>query len=379
MAADGGAAVALRDAERDRSQTKAARRSRRRLLRWALFALLPLVLLALAYFYVTGGAVMSTDDAYIEADKLAVTTDVSGIVQAVDVSENEKVAAGQVLFRLDDAPFRFALQRAEAQLGTVRDDLAALKASYREKQQEMTQAKNDVAFYEREFQRQQELLSRHVASQAAFDQARHNLETAQQKLAALAQQGQQIIANLDGNPELPVEQHPRYRDALAQRDEAARELAHTVVKAPMAGVVTKVSTLQPGQYLPAGTAAFSLVATDHVWVEADPKETQLTYVRPGQTATVRVDAYPDEEWHGTVASLSPASAAEFSLLPAQNTSGNWVKVVQRIPIRIRIDTSDPAKPPLRAGMSVELDVDTGHARGLPRFLAALFGGSVRSS
>lgn len=379
MAADGGGAVSLpRDADVDASRAGDAGVKRRRI-RWALFALLPVFLLAAGYVYLTGAATISTDDAYVEADKVGVSTDVSGIVKEVDVQENQRVAKGDILFRLDDAPFRYALQRAEAQLGSVRDDLEALKASYREKQQEIALAKTDIAYYQREFQRQQTLAGSHVASQQALDTARHNLDTAQHKAAQLDQQLAQITAQLDGNPDIAIEQHPRYRDALAQRDEAARELAHTVVRAPMDGIVTQVPSLQPGQYLKAATAAFSLVATDHVWVTADPKETQLTDLRAGQQATVYVDAYPGVEWHGTVASISPAAASEFSLLPAQNTSGNWVKVVQRVPVRVRIDTSNAKLPPLRAGMSVELDVATGQERHLPRFLAALFGGGAERS
>jgi membrane fusion protein (multidrug efflux system) len=160
---------------------------------------------------------------------------------------------------------------------------------------------------------------------------------------------------------------------VAQRDEAARQLAHAVVRAPFAGIVSNVSSIAPGKYLQASMTAFYLVAADHVWVVATPKETELTYVRPGQAALVTVDTYPDTQWGGSVESVSPAAAQEFSLLPAQNTSGNWVKVVQRIPMRIRVETSDKSLPPLRAGMSVEVDVDTGHVRGLPHFLTGLFG------
>ena len=163
--------------------------------------------------------------------------------------------------------------------------------------------------------------------------------------------------------------------AKAQVDEAQRQLDHTVITAPFAGVVTDVPSIAPGKYLAASTTAFFLVDTEHVWVDATPKETELTYVRPGQPVTVTVDTYPDLEWHGVVESVSPAAAQEFALLPAQNTSGNWVKVVQRVPMRVRIDTSDKNLPPLRAGLSVIVDVDTGHARGFPHFLTGWFGRS----
>ena len=342
-------------------------------LRPLMFALLPLGLTIGAYWYVTGGNVVSMDDAYVEADKVGVSTDVPGIVAEVGVAENQHVQAGQILYRLDDLQLRLALARAEAQIGTVRDALNALKANYRDMQSQIQQAQNDIDYFNTEFHRQQDLLAAHVASQSTFDTARRNLQNAQQKLISLTQQLGAIAANLDDDPTGAVEKKPRYLDAVAQRDEAARQLAHTVVKAPFAGIVTNVPAIAPGKYLQASVTAFYLVAADHVWVVANPKETELTYVRPGQSASVTVDTYPDLQWSGRVESISPAAAQEFSLLPAQNTSGNWVKVVQRVPMRVRIDTNDKSLPPLRPGMSVEVDVDTGHRRGLPHFLTAMFG------
>jgi membrane fusion protein, multidrug efflux system len=254
----------------------------------------------------------------------------------------------------------------------VRNDLSALKANYGDMQTQIKQAHDDVNYYDREYHRQDDLASKSFASQQTFDTARRNLLNAQHKLASLNQQLAAIVANLNGDPNIPVEQHPRYRDAVAQRNEAARQLDHAVVRAPFAGVATNVPSIAPGKYLQASMTAFYLVATDHLWVDSNPKETELTYVRPGQPVTVTVDTYPDVAWHGVVDSISPAAAQEFSLLPAQNTSGNWVKVVQRIPMRVRIDASDKSRPALRAGMSVEVNVDTGHPRGLPQFLAAPF-------
>jgi membrane fusion protein (multidrug efflux system) len=343
------------------------------LLRRSMFALLPFVLIIGAYWYITGGQVVSMDDAYVEADKVGVSTDVPGIVAEVGVTENQHVEAGQILYRLDGLQLRLALARAEAQIGTVRDALNALKANYRDMQSQIQQAQNDIEYYDTEFHRQQDLLAAHVASQSTFDTARRNLQSAQQKLASLTQQLGAIAANLDDDPTGEVEKKPRYLDAVAQRDEAARQLAHTVVKAPFAGIVTNVPAIAPGKYLQASVTAFYLVAADHVWVVANPKETELTYVRTGQSASVTVDTYPDMQWSGSVESISPAAAQEFSLLPAQNTSGNWVKVVQRVPVRVRIDTNDKSLPPLRPGMSVEVDVDTRHSRGLPHFLTAMFG------
>ena len=372
-------AVATARAKASTTTPSERRPSRRRPVRWALYLLLPLVLIAGAYRYVTGGQVMSTDDAYVQADTVGISTDVSGIVKDVDVMDNQHVAAGQVLYRLDDLPFRIALDRAEAQVGGVRESLNALKANYRDLEAQIKQAQDDVTYYNTEFHRQQALLSAHVASQSAYDKARLNQQNAQQKLLSLNQQLGAIAAKLNSDPDGPVAQNPGYLEAVAQRAEAARELNHTVVRAPFSGTVTNVPAIAPGKYLPASTTAFYLVDTDHVWVDANPKETQLTYVRPGQKVTVTVDTYPDAVRHGIVASISPAAAQEFSLLPAQNTSGNWVKVVQRIPMRVRVDTSDKNLPPLRAGMSVEVNVDTGHARGLPHFLTSLFGGGRKGA
>jgi membrane fusion protein, multidrug efflux system len=357
------------------SETKGA--SKKSLRRPLLFALLPVALLVAGYFYVTGGTVMSTDNAYVQADMVGVTTDVSGIVSEVDVHDNQKVAAGDVLFKLDDLPFRLALERAEAQLGNTRNDLLALQANYRNMQAQIEQAKTDIDYYNINFKRQQGLAALNSASQVSLDDARHAFQVAQQKLASLIQQLGGIAANLNGHPDAPIEDHPRYKDALAARDEAARQLAHSTVRAPFVGIVTNVPALQPGQYLAAAATAFNIVSTDHVWVQASPKETELTYVKPGQKATVYVDTYPGQQWSGTVDSISPASASSFSLLPAENSSGNWVKVVQRIPMRVRVENA-PDKPPLRVGMSVELDVDTGHPRGLPYFLTALFRSSTAS-
>ena len=340
--------------------------------RWVLFLLLPIALVVGAFWYAGGGQVMATDDAYVEANKVGMSTDVSGIVKQVDVAENQRVEAGQVLYRLDDLPFRLALDRADAQLGLIRNDINALKANYQDTQTQIKQAQNDVDYYTTELRRSQDLLNAHVASQAVFDAAHRNVLNAQQKLASINRQLAAVAANLSGDPNIAVEQTPRYLEALAQRNEMARQLDHTVVKAPFGGTVTNVPAIAPGKYLQASMTAFYLVASD-VWVDATPKETELTYVRPGQKVTVTADMYSDVEWHGTVESISPAAAQVFSLLPAQNTSGNWVKVVQRIPMRVHVDTADKSLPPLRAGMSVEVDVDTGHVRGWPAALIGLFG------
>jgi membrane fusion protein, multidrug efflux system len=330
-----------------------------------LFALLPLVLIIGGYWYVTGGQIMSTDDAYLEADKVGISTDVAGIVKDVGVKENEHVTAGQVLYRLDPLQFQIAVDNAKANLAQTALSIEAMKQDYARMVSDIAAQQAQVDLDQTNFNRAAMLLKSGTTTQAAYDQAQATLQTDKSKLDALREQAQVQLARLGGKADIEVTQHPQYLQAKAQVEEAQRQLDHTVVTAPFAGIVTDVPAIAPGKYLAASATAFFLVDTDRVWVNANPKETELTYVRTGQPVTISVDTYPGVEWRGTVESISPAAAQEFSLLPAQNTSGNWVKVVQRVPMRVRVDTSDKTKPPLRAGMSVEIDVNTGHARGFP--------------
>ncbi len=338
--------------------------AKRSLLRPLLFALLPVALVVGGYEYVTGGKVMSTDNAYVAARSLGVSTDVSGTVAAVEVHDNQHVEKDQVLFRLKSASFRVALEGAEAMLGTVRNQVLTLQASYKQSLSQIAQAKADLPFYETSYKRQQELLSAAYASKAAYDAAEHELIATRQRVSVAEAQAQSMLAQLGGDADQPLEMNPFYLQAKSAVDNARRDLDDTIVRAPFSGIVTNVDALQVGGYLKAAQAGFSLISDRDIWIEASPKETELTYVKPGEPATVTVDTYPDVAWHGTVQSISPASGSSFSLLPAQNTTGNWVKVVQRIPMRVQLEL-DPAKPPLRVGMSAVVDVETGHARGLP--------------
>ncbi len=319
-----------------------------------------------AYYYVTGGRYVATENAYIKADKIAISTDVAGRVAEVLVRENERVEPGQLLFRLDDEPFRIALDRAEAQIISTRQEIEALRALYRQKRAELKVTQRELAFYRREFERRKELSARGVVSQSRLDAARRDLDTARQRVIALRQEIERVLAQLGGDPNLPTERHPRMLEAMTRRHRAALELSWTVVRAPAAGIVTNVD-LQPGEYVRAGKPIFTLVATDSIWVEANLKETELTYVRVGQDAKIRVDTYPGRVWRARVESISPATGAEFSLLPPQNATGNWVKVVQRIPVRLKL-YGDTTQPPLRAGMSVIVEIDTRHERNLPGFV-----------
>jgi membrane fusion protein, multidrug efflux system len=336
---------------------------RRRWLRRILLPLGPaLVLIVAGYLYVTGGRYVDTDDAYVRADMVAVTAEVSGPIVEVDVRENQHVEPGQVLFRLDEQPFRIALAQADARLRKADNDVRALKASYRQKQQELELAQKDVTFAAQEFQRQAKLAKRDFASQAKYDEAQHNLDVARQQVAVTEQELRGLLADLAGDPDIPVERHPTWLEAEAARDQAALDLRRATVSAPFAGVASQKPNL--GDYVSAGTPVMSIVADQDVWVEANFKETDLTHVRPGQAASVTIDTYPDRTWRATVESISQATGAQFSVLPAQNASGNWVKVVQRIPVRIALEAG-PEDPPLRAGMSVVAEIDTGHRRELP--------------
>ncbi len=336
-------------------------------MRWMLFGLLPIALIIGGLWYVLGGAVMSTDDAYVDAEKVGISTDVAGIVQSVEVTDNQRVQAGQVLYRLDPRQFQIALDNAKASLAQVSLTVDAMKQDYQHMLSDAVAAQAQVDLDQINFNRQDMLLKSATTSQALYDQAKYALANDKAKLESLQQQAKVQLAKLGGDANTPADKLPQYSQAQAQVDEAQRQFDHTVVKAPFAGIATSVPSIAPGKYLAASTTAFYLVDTDHVWIAANPKETELTYVRPGQPATISIDTYPGVTWQGSVESVSPAAAQEFSLLPAQNTSGNWVKVVQRVPMRVRVDISDKNKPPLRAGMSAIVGVDTGHARGFPRF------------
>jgi len=349
--------------------SKLKRRRKPQYLRRVLLALGPLVVIAGGlYAYMAGGRYVSTDDAYVHAGKLTIATDVSGIVANIAVRESQKVEKGQVLFTFDQEPFRIALAGAEANLGAVRNQIVTLQANYRQKLAMVEQAKTEIALTETNFQRQQDLLKRGVTSQASFDQAKRDLDAARVRVLVTERDADAMLAQLGGGVDAKVEDNPTFLAAQAQVDKAKRDLKRTIVLAPIAGIVTNVDALQVGSYLLASQAAFSLVSSADVWVEANPKESDLTYLKPGDKALITIDSYPGREWTATVSSLSPATGAEFSVLPAQNSSGNWVKVVQRVPIRLQVDVP-PGAPPLRTGMSANVEVDTGHKRKLGDLLA----------
>lgn len=335
---------------------------RRRRLRMLLLVVVPsIAALVVAVVWLTGGRYVETDNAYVKADKVPVSTEVSGAVAEVMVQENQSVAAGQPLFRLDPAPFRVAVAKAQAKLAQTRTDLAAMKASYREQQAQIALARTKLVFAEKEQQRQADLASRNFISASKLDDARQSRQLAADQVVANEQDLARIATALGGGPNVPVERHPAYLGALAELRQAELDLARVEVRASLAGTVSRLP--KPGQYVAAGATAAALVADEAPWIEANFPETDLTYVHPGQRAEVRIDTYPGRVWRGEVESLSPATGAEFSLIPAQNATGNWVKIAQRVPLRIRLDPQ-PDMPRLRAGLSAVVRVDTGHRRSL---------------
>ena len=318
------------------------------------------VLLVALYFYVTGGRYESTDNASMQSGLVSVTPSISGPVIAVEVRDNQQVRTGQVMFRIDPAPYQTAVREAEAQLAGARADVAALQANFRQSQSEIQAAEDRMTFAEREARRQKELMAEGISSQAQYDQAVLEARSARQAIAGAQQRAESIRASLSGNVDPPLAAQPAVARAQAALQRAQIDLGHTVVRAAQAGTVAKVSQLQVGDYVSAGRAVFTLVG-ERVWVEANFKENQLRYMRLGQPATVRVDAFPDRELRAQLTSFSPGTGNSFALLPAENATGNWVKVVQRLPVEFTL-LDVPKDIPLHAGLSAEVTVDTGHQR-----------------
>ena len=338
-------------------------RPKRGLRRIAIMASVPAILAAAGlWFWLTGGRYVSTDNAYIGQDRATITADVPGRIVEVAVKSNQLVKKGDLLFRLDPEPYRIALAQAEAALASARLSVEQLRATYQVSLAEEEQARNDVDFAQRAFDRQQDLLKKGVASQATYDQAERALRTARETLAQDTEKASSALVGLGGDANIKTDLHPTVLAAIARRDAAALDLAHTETRASVDGIVAQNGNLQVGNYVssPAAmpTALLSLVETNDTWVDANFKETELTKVRPGQKATVWVDTYPSCTYHGEVASIGAGTGSMFSVLPAQNATGNWVKVVQRVPVRIHFSSDPGCDMPLRMGMSASVEVDT---------------------
>jgi len=351
----------------------AAARGWQERLRLPLMLIAPVVVIGGAlYFYFTGGRFQTTDDAYVEAAQVVISSNISGRVSEIDVRDNELVRKGAMLFRIDDAPFRIAVQEAQARLASARLEVEGLQATYRERQAQLAGSEDTLAYQQREYERQNGLLASGISSQVQVNQLRHALDSARQARNSAREELAAVAASLGGDANISIESHPAVLQARAALDRAQLNLSYTVIRAPEDGVAAKVEQLQVGNYINASIALFALISTQDVWVEANFKESQLTYMRPGQTATVRIDSYPGELFHARVTSLSPGTVAAFSVLPPENATGNWVKVVQRLPVRLAVIDARRSLP-LRAGLSADVSVDTRHAR------AGLFASLGRSA
>ncbi|HZL30934.1 MAG TPA: HlyD family secretion protein [Pseudolabrys sp.] len=311
--------------------------------------------------YLMGGRYISTDNAYVGAQKVLITPDVSGKVVHVAVREGEHVNPGDELLTLDAEPYRLALQAAQAKLDTARSDYEKAKSNLTSLATLADLAQKNVDLKQRDVDRKQKLVTTQAGSAADVDTAMAGLVTAQLQAQFTKQQRDTTLSSLLGNPDLPMAQFPEYAQAKAAFDNAQRDLDHTVLRAPISGTATQVDNIQLGRFVSAGGPIFSVVDDQAPWVDANPKETDITYLRVGQKATLDIDSFPDHTFKGTVVSVSPATGAQFSILPPQNASGNWVKVVQRVPLRIAFDKSEDTHL-LRSGMSVNIEIDTGHSR-----------------
>jgi membrane fusion protein, multidrug efflux system len=351
-----------------------ARRFGGKLARALLLIGVPLAVAGTAlYLYAQGGRHLETDNAYVKSHVIAVSAEVTGRVAEVAVRDNQAVTQGQLLFRIDAAPFETALASARAKLASARTDVASLRADYRVALAESAEAEERIRFLGLQLDRQRRLKEQGMVREDAYDEARHNLEAARAHLAASQERAARVVAGLDGDAKLPAERHPRVLEAQAALDTAALELARTRIHAPSAGTVSNLR-LQPGVNVARGVAVFSLIQAGEPWIEANFKETQLAGMRVGQVARIVADAYPGVEWRARVSAIAPATGAEFALLPPQNATGNWIKVVQRVPVLFAIEPVEKAgaeRPPLRAGMTVSVSIDTGRSRGLPDLRGAL--------
>ena len=344
-------------------------------LRMVLLVVIPLAaVLVGVYIYAESGRYVTTENAYIKSNVIAISSDVSGRVEWVGVDDSTLVRQDQILFRLDQRPFAIALDRSEAELDMVRTQIKHLRTDYHEAVAQVAEEEERVNFLTRQLARQKQLKDRKLASEQAYDVAAHDLSLAERRVHVLRQRVRRALQSLDGNPDMEVEKHARFQRARAERDQAAIALANTTIEAPTDGFVSNMK-LQAGEYVEEGQAVFSIIEHGKVWVEANLKETQLTHVLEGQLASITVDAYPGVRWPATVAAIAPATGAEFSVLPPQNATGNWVKVVQRIPVLLDVE-QPPEGNPLRAGMTVTVSIDTERERAMPASLRAWFDDDV---
>ena len=354
--------------------TRLLRALRRHAFRAVVLGAVPLLVLGgAAWMYIHGGRYITSENAYVKTDIVNISPVIDGRIIRVLVTDNQIVEAGELLFEIDPEPYGIALTAAEAELASVRQRIYGLRAHYRQGEREIAAQQERIRYLTLEFKRQEKLKTKGIGSGAKFEAAEHDLAMARQRIEALRERNRMVLADLSGDVALPIEQHPLYLQAMAKRDRAAFDLSHSAVRAPIAGALSHVA-LEVGEYVEAGDSVFALVASGAPWIEVNLKEIHLTYVRVGQMATVVVDAYPDERWNARVESISPATGAEFALLPPQNATGNWVKVVQRVPLRlVFVDPRDTSR--LRAGMTVTVSIDTERERDLASVIGGVFAGT----
>ncbi|MEJ0017162.1 MAG: HlyD family secretion protein [Acetobacteraceae bacterium] len=318
-----------------------------------------------------GGRYVSTEDAYVKTDIAQISPEVAGRVIEVAVRDHTAVRAGDLLLRLDPASYQLALEEADAALDSARIQVENARATYHETRSELGEVESRADYLQRQLQRQQELARTGVVSATKLEEAQNDASVARNRLNVVRTRLQRMLTMLGSDPAIPTDRHPLVRDKMAERDRAALDLRHTTVVAPIGGVAVNVK-LQPGEQVKAATPLFVIVSDRRPWVEANLKETELTHVRVGQKARVVLDIYPDEIWEGVVESISPATGAEFAILPPQNASGNWVKVVQRLPARVTLLSHDK-EAPLRAGTTATVSIDTGRQRRLGDIVTAMLG------
>jgi membrane fusion protein, multidrug efflux system len=344
---------------------------RERLRRPLLIGFLAALAAAGGGYYLAEEPYVSTDDAFVRAAKEGINARISGQVVEIAVRDNQRVQKGQILFRIDPEPYQIAVDQAEARWGSARLQVDGLKATYRQQLTELQSAKDSAGFDERENGRQKALSASDFTPRAQYDRAETAMKVSRQHIASIEQQIANTVVALNGDPNIEIERHPTVREAKAELDRARLNLSYATVSAPDDGIVTKVDDLQVGDFVTSGNAVFSMMSSRRIWIEANFRETGLTNMRPGQEATIDVDVYPGRTFKARVVSMSPGTGSDFAILPPENATGNWVKVIQRLPVRLELEEFDPSRP-LYSGISVTARVDTGYRRTWQHPLQAAF-------
>ena len=340
------------DAETTTKKTKQTRAKRLRLIAMLIVPVL-IVAGSLVWWFGQPNQI-STDNAYVKQDIVSIGGEVNGLVVAVNVRENQQVEAGDVLFRIDPSTFQVAMRQADAQIASAQANVTALQADVGANAANIAGARDDLALAEAQYTREKALLDRGFNTRARMDMAVHAVASARDRLASVSAEVAKAQAQLANGAQVPG-LNPQIAAAQATRAKAALDLARTEVRAPVSGRITQVARLQVGQMVFAGVPMASIVRQGGARVEANFKETDLSRMRAGQPAEVKLDAYPGVKLKGHVDSIGAGTGSEFSVLPAQNATGNWVKITQRVPVRIAIDSSSGDRP-LIAGLSANVTV-----------------------